>query len=118
MTKARIPRSTVRSAFVPGVDEAAEALAEEPAKVKRRRKPRPRPRKQRSRPRRKHDAKIVEQARELRDRYLEAVNAPGSGLLPVAWATSGGGKYDVCRALGADEDTRVQAMDARLLDAA
>jgi len=66
-----------REDFVPGGDDdnAAEALTDEPAK--RPRKPRPRPRKQRPRPRRKHDAKIVEQARELRDRYLEAVNAPG-----------------------------------------
>jgi len=50
-----------------------------------------------SRPRRlkKVDAKYVEQARELRDQYLEQVNA--GLILPSAWGE--GGKYEVSRAL-------------------
>jgi hypothetical protein len=43
----------------------------------------------------KNDPKLVAAARELRDRWLEQVNAPGGENLLV-----GAGKYDVSRALG------------------
>ena len=53
----------------------------------------PQPKKKRaSKPRAKHDPKHVAQARELRDRYLEEVNAPGSNLLPGKDCQA---KYDV-----------------------
>ena len=44
---------------------------------------------------RKNDPKLVSAARELRDRWLEQVNAPGGERL-----LAGCGKYDVSRALG------------------
>jgi hypothetical protein len=48
-------------------------------------------------PRFKNDPKMVEAARELRDRYIEQINAaPGLLLLPSA-----NGKYDVSRQLQA-----------------
>jgi hypothetical protein len=43
---------------------------------------------------RKNDPKLVSAARELRDRWLEQVNAEGGERLIV-----GSGKYDVSRAL-------------------
>jgi len=66
-----------------------------------------------TKPRAKHDPKLVKQARELRDRYLEAVNE--RGLLPGGWTD---GKYDVSRALESDERIRVRPPEARFLDVA
>ena len=66
-----------------------------------------------TKPRAKHDPRLVKQARELRDRYLEAVNE--RGLLPGAWTD---GKYDVSRALDSDDHTPVRPQEARLLDVA
>jgi len=73
------------------------------------------PRKSRTRkprPRRKHDPKYVAAARELRDRYLEEMNSPGSdfALPPAAH-----GKYDVSRQL---EAAPTQLEQTPLLDAA
>lgn len=66
---------------------------------------------------------MVAAARELRDRYLEAVNE--QGLLPEAWSA---GKYDVSRQLedsppenkATTEETEGTEVleDPRLLDAA
>ena len=82
--KAVITRSGIkyvdRTDFVPELD-APDVLAE-PAKPKRPPKPR-----------QINDPKHVAAARELRDRYLEQINADASAL-PV-------GKYDVSRALEA-----------------
>lgn len=47
-----------------------------------------------SRPRQKHDPKHVAMARELRDRYLEAVNA---GKIPLPEPDPDAAKYDVSR---------------------
>jgi hypothetical protein len=61
-------------------------------------------------PKQKNDPKFIAAARELRDRYLEEVNSPGSRMLPAA-----NGKYDVSRQLEAAPST---LNHARLLDAA
>jgi hypothetical protein len=53
-----------------------------------------RPRSRGVKPNRKNDPKLVAAARELRDRYLEHVNAGGMAL-------EGEGKYDLTRALPA-----------------
>jgi hypothetical protein len=55
-------------------------------------------------PKAKNDPKLVAAARELRDRWLERVNADPSGL-------ESGGKYDVSRALS-DERSTVQVLPA------
>jgi hypothetical protein len=60
----------------------------------------PKPKKPRA-PRQKHDPKYIEAARELRDRYLEQVNADRA--LPAAH-----GKYDVSRQLEAAPSTLKQ----------
>ena len=63
-------------------------------------------------PRRKNDPKYVAAARELRDRYLEEMNTPGSEFcLPPA----AHGKYDVSRQLDAAPST---LQETHLLDAA
>jgi N-acetylglutamate synthase-like GNAT family acetyltransferase len=84
--------------------ERADAPAEEELEPPKPKKPK--------KPRQKNDPKYVAVARELRDRYLEQVNSPGSGMLlpPAAH-----GKYDVSRQLEA-APTRLQT--DRLLDAA
>jgi hypothetical protein len=46
----------------------------------------------------KNDPKLIAAARELRDRWLEQVNAPGGNALLV-----GCGKYDVSRAIAGAE---------------
>jgi hypothetical protein len=69
--------------------------------------------KKESKPRQKNDPTYVKAARELRDRYLEQVNAPGDRLLPSAY-----GKYDVSRQLEAAPSTVKSAPHPRLLDAA
>ena len=91
-----------RTDFVPELDDESAAT--------------PKPKRARPRkPRRKHDKKYIAAARELRDRYLEEVNAPGTpgglALLPPAAQ----GKYDVSRTL--DAAPRV-LKEAALLDAA
>ena len=63
------------------------------------------------RPRMKNDPKLVAAARELRDRYLEEVNA--NRLLPGAQ-----GKYDVSRALEAAPSELKQTPARNLLEAA
>ena len=50
------------------------------------------------RKKRKNDPKLVAAARELRDRWLEQVNAPGGENL-----LAGCGKYDVSRAIAGAE---------------
>ena len=79
-----------------------------------------------SRPRRlkKVDAKYVEQARELRDRYLAAVNTPGNVHALEGSATTDGAKYEVGRALRSEVGEKVRERigegigPVRLLDAA
>jgi hypothetical protein len=62
----------------------------------------------------KNDPKYVAAARELRDRFLEEVNTPGSDLLlPAAH-----GKYDVSRQLAAGSFAPTKLQADRLLDAA
>jgi hypothetical protein len=79
---------------------------DEPAEAEKPKRPR------RKRPRRKHDPKYIAAARELRDRYLEEMNAPGSdfSLPPAAH-----GKYDVSRQL---ESAPTELEQTPLLDAA
>jgi hypothetical protein len=57
----------------------------------------------------KADPKLVAAARELRDRWLERVNADPAALLPE-------GKYDVGRRMS--EPVQIQAGPVRLLPAA
>lgn len=59
----------------------------------------------------KHDPKVVEAARELRDRYIEQINA--GLLLPP----SANGKYDVSRQLEA-APSAMKAEPIALLNAA
>lgn len=73
-----------RTDYVPELDDPDELREEATKKAKRKRA---------SKPKAKHDPKMLKQARELRDRYLEEVNE--RGLLPAAWPE---GKYDVTRA--------------------
>lgn len=104
--KAVIRGGKIKYVPIPGFDPA-EDLPEElaqPAKPKK-----PRKRKQ------KNDPKYVAAARELRDRYLEEVNSPGSGnLLPPAAR----GNYDVSRALESAPSVIKPDGTNRLLDAA
>lgn len=93
-----------RTDYVPELDDPDELREAAEKKAKKKRS---------TGPRAKHDPKLVKQARELRDRYLEAVNE--RGLLPEAWTD---GKYDVSRALERDEGIRVRPEDARLLGVA
>jgi len=79
-----------RTDFVAELDTPEELAA--PVKPK---KPR------RGGPRQKNDPKYVAAARELRDRYLEQVNAPGSLLLPGGEWAAAAMKYDVSRQLQA-----------------
>lgn len=106
-----------RTDFVPELDDP-ELVREQAEKAE---KKRARASERAKRPRAKHDAKLLEKARELRDRYLEDVNE--RGLLPAAWMD---GKYEVGRSRlledqrgGVDgsgvEQTKQQQ---RLLDAA
>lgn len=60
----------------------------------------------------KHDPKVVEAARELRDRYIEQINA--GLLLPP----SANGKYDVSRQLEAAPAAMKQTPAPQLLKAA
>ena len=84
-TKAIIRGGRIRYVPIPGFDPNKDAPDEllPPEKPKREKKPR-----------QKNDPKYVEAARELRDRYLEQVNA--DRMLPAAQ-----GKYDVSRQLEA-----------------
>lgn len=86
-----------RTDFVPELDTPEELLEQATKKA---RKPRG--------PRQKHNPKLVSQARELRDRYLEAVNE--RGLLPEAW---GDGKYNVSRMI--EGDVRMRPEEVRML---
>jgi len=49
----------------------------------------------------RNDPKVVEAARELRERYIEQINAPGSGLLLPPNSRGACGTYDVSRQLEA-----------------
>lgn len=102
-----------RTDYIPELDDPDE-LREEAIKTEKKKRAR--------KPRAKHDPKIVKQARELRDRFLEAVNE--RGLLPEAWDADGG-KYDVSRQLPdtggtpvPPESIRIRPEEVRLLDAA
>ncbi|MGI9014187.1 MAG: GNAT family N-acetyltransferase [Phycisphaerales bacterium] len=75
-----------------GQDELLEELAGGGAAKKK--KSAPKPKKERSAAQKKHDAKLMAGARDLRDKYLELVNA--GRVLPAGW---GGGKYEVVRVL-------------------
>lgn len=89
---------------------AASAAAEEEAKCK----PKPKRKKKRRRVT-KHDAEHVRMARELRDRYLAAVQDDPTLLLPMMEAQ----KYEVSRWLLEDQrDVVEQTKQQRLLDAA
>jgi hypothetical protein len=103
-----------RPDYVPAPEEAPEEELAQVAKPKKKRK---------TTPKRKHDPAMVKAARELRDRYLDAVNS-GRMLPPAAEA-----RYEVRRQLpaacGRDEcadaarTVRVsQVSEDRLLDAA
>ncbi|MEO6567637.1 MAG: hypothetical protein ABIO94_02640 [Opitutaceae bacterium] len=62
-------------------------------------------------PKAKNDPQMVQAARELRDRWLEYVNAEASGLI-------GTGKYEIARALPAGESGRLGNRAVRALEAA
>ena len=62
----------------------------------------------------RNDPKLVEAARELRDRYIEQINSGGAGML---LPPSANGKYDVSRQLEA-APSAMQIEKARLLEAA
>jgi hypothetical protein len=77
---------------MPMVTKTNEAASDALAKTAKREKPK--------RARRKCDPKIVAAARELRDRWLDAVNA-GQANVPLAV-----GKYEVCRPIGTTPATK------------
>jgi hypothetical protein len=81
-----------RTDFVPELDTPPELRELEDELNGARKKKRPRPRSARS-PRSKNDPKFIAMARELRDRFLEEVNSPGSRLLLGGTQA----KYDVSR---------------------
>lgn len=88
-----------RDDYIPELDAPPEELLAEFDKKNRRkakgRQPKP-----------KHDDEMLRKARELRDRYLEAVNAPGGKLLPAALFEA---KYLVERSCGSVESMRSKA---------
>lgn len=96
--------------FGPSAEEVAAAKEDEAAQKKAAAEAKKLARKARQ----KNDPKYVAAARELRDRYLEEANAPGSELL---LAPASHGKYDVSRQLCSDVSHPV-GMPAALLDAA
>jgi len=71
----------------------------------------------RKKPRLKNDPRYIAAARELRDRYIEQMNAPGSSLLLPPSAC---GKYDVSRQLAAGSAglSAMKCEPVRLIDAA
>jgi hypothetical protein len=79
-----------REDYVAELDAPEELIEQEKPKRTRERKPR-----------QKHEKEFVAKARELRDRYLEQVNAPGSEMLLPDGSCA---KYDVSRQLGTGGD--------------